>query len=82
MLLAIADNFLLMQLVPLLRLGWNKLDHKYLATFLVDQNQVVILDIRAPSVPVAEIKGYVDSVWFYFCGLLNLDSFLNLLFMS
>ena len=52
-----------MQLVPLLRLGWNKLDHKYLATFLMEQNQVVILDIRAPSVPVAEIKGYVSNWW-------------------
>ena len=33
-------------LVPLLRLAWNKQDHNYLATFLMDQNKVVILDIR------------------------------------
>lgn len=32
--------------VPLLRLCWNKQDHNYLATFLMDHSQVVILDIR------------------------------------
>lgn len=46
------------ELVPLLRLTWNKHDHNYLATFLMEQNQVVILDIRAPSVPVAELNGH------------------------
>lgn len=49
-------------LVPLLRLCWNKHDHNYLATFLMDQNQVVILDIRAPSVPVAELQGHSQCV--------------------
>src|SRR4029079_8561635 len=44
------------ELVPLLRLTWNKHDHNYLATFLMEHNQVIILDIRAPSVPVAELS--------------------------
>eukprot|EP00823_Brevimastigomonas_motovehiculus_P004066 TRINITY_DN2605_c0_g1_i1.p1 TRINITY_DN2605_c0_g1~~TRINITY_DN2605_c0_g1_i1.p1 ORF type:complete len:368 (-),score=101.76 TRINITY_DN2605_c0_g1_i1:20-1123(-) len=50
------------ELVPLLRLCWNKQDHNYLATFLMEQNQVVILDIRAPSVPVAELQGHTQCV--------------------
>lgn len=48
--------------VPLLRLCWNKQDHNYLATFLQDQSKVVILDIRAPSLPVAELTGHSSSV--------------------
>ena len=32
--------------VPLLRLGWNKQDPRYLATILMDNTKVVILDIR------------------------------------
>jgi len=49
-------------LVPLLRLCWNKHDHNYLATFLMEQSQIVILDIRAPSVPVAELQGHSQCV--------------------
>jgi len=49
-------------LVPLLRLCWNKHDHNYLATFLMEQSQVVILDIRAPSAPVAELQGHTQCV--------------------
>lgn len=37
-------------------------DHNYLATFLMEQQQVVILDIRAPSVPVAELAGHSQCV--------------------
>jgi WD40 repeat protein len=49
-------------LTPLLRLSWNKQDHNYLATFMMDQNKVVILDIRSPSIPVAEMAGHTSSV--------------------
>jgi len=48
--------------VPLLRLCWNKHDHNYLATFMMEQNQVIILDIRSPSVPVAELQGHQACV--------------------
>jgi len=53
------------ELVPLLRCSWNKHDQNYLATFFMEQNQVVIIDIRAPNVPVAELSGhnqYVNSI--------------------
>lgn len=40
----------------------NKHDHNYLATFLMEHNQVIILDIRAPSVPVAELTGHTQAV--------------------
>jgi len=42
-------------LVPLLRLCWNKIDPNYLATIMMDSNTCVILDIRVPSIPVAEL---------------------------
>jgi hypothetical protein len=31
---------------PLLRLGWNKQDPRYMATILMDCSKVIILDIR------------------------------------
>ena len=31
---------------PLLRLGWNKQDPRYMATILMDSSTVVVLDIR------------------------------------
>lgn len=45
-------------LEPLLRLEWNKQDPNYMATFMVDSRKTIILDIRVPSLPVAEL-GYV-----------------------
>ncbi|CAK9322069.1 unnamed protein product [Citrullus colocynthis] len=47
---------------PLLRLAWNKQDLRYMATILMDSNKVVILDIRSPSVPVAELERHHSSV--------------------
>lgn len=47
---------------PLLRLNWNKLDPNYLATFQMDSNSVIILDIRVPSIPVTELTGQTASV--------------------
>lgn len=48
--------------VPLLRLAWNKLDNNYVATFSQDAARTVILDIRMPAVPVADLGGHVGSV--------------------
>lgn len=45
-------------LTPLLRLCWNKQDPNYLATILMDSNKAVIVDIRVPSVPAAELTGH------------------------
>ncbi|KAL6005809.1 Rhombotin-1 [Asimina triloba] len=47
---------------PLLRLAWNKQDLRYMATVLMDSNKVVILDIRAPAMPVAELQRHRASV--------------------
>ncbi|CAN1228281.1 Protein TRANSPARENT TESTA GLABRA 1 [Linum grandiflorum] len=50
---------------PLLRLAWNKQDLRYMATILMDSNKVVILDIRSPTVPVAELerhRGCVNAI--------------------
>lgn len=41
---------------PLLRLAWNKQDPRYMATILIDSPKVVILDIRFPTLPVAELQ--------------------------
>lgn len=49
-------------LQPLLRLVWNRHDQHYLATFCMDSLQVIILDIRAPSIPVAELNGHTQCV--------------------
>lgn len=50
------------ELVPLLRLAWNKHDHNYIATFLMDKAEVAILDIRQPSTPVAELHGHSHCI--------------------
>lgn len=47
---------------PLLRIEWNKQDPNYLATFLLDSKKTVILDIRVPSLPVAELGGHFGCV--------------------
>ncbi|KAK4351032.1 hypothetical protein RND71_030345 [Anisodus tanguticus] len=47
---------------PLLRLVWNKQDLRYMATILMDSNKVVILDIRSPAMPVAELERHQASV--------------------
>lgn len=49
-------------LSPLLRLQWNKQDPSYLATFMVDSRRTIILDIRVPSTPVAELGGHSACV--------------------
>eukprot|EP00033_Pygsuia_biforma_P002095 GCRY01002326.1.p1 GENE.GCRY01002326.1~~GCRY01002326.1.p1 ORF type:complete len:338 (-),score=33.39 GCRY01002326.1:26-1039(-) len=45
-------------LAPLLRLSWNKMDNNYLATFMADSREAIILDIRVPSLPVAELSAH------------------------
>jgi len=49
-------------LSPLLRLAWNKQDPHYLATMETDSPRTVILDIRVPSLPVAELLGHTSCV--------------------
>ena len=40
---------------PLLRLAWNKEDSNYLATVAMDSNEVILLDIRYPCIPVSRL---------------------------
>jgi WD repeat-containing protein 68 len=47
---------------PLLRLAWNKLDNNFIATFCQDSAKTIVLDIRMPAVPVAELGGHVTCV--------------------
>jgi len=47
---------------PLLRLEWNRQDPNYLATFAVDSRRTVVLDIRVPSAPAAELGGHAGCV--------------------
>ncbi|GLC39801.1 WD repeat-containing protein lwd1 [Pleodorina starrii] len=47
---------------PLLRLGWNRQDPRYMATILLDSPKVVILDIRYPTLPVAELHRHQAPV--------------------
>ena len=44
------------ELRPLLRIVWNKQDPNYLATILVDSNDIIVLDVRVPSVPVTVLS--------------------------
>lgn len=46
----------------LLRLEWNKKDPNYIATFGVERSRTVIIDIRRPSIPLAELGGHVGPI--------------------
>jgi len=46
------------ELSPLLRIAWNKQDPNYLATILMDSGKTIVLDIRVPSLPSAELGGH------------------------
>ncbi|EFA86579.1 WD40 repeat-containing protein [Heterostelium album PN500] len=50
------------QFTPLLRLCWNKQDPNYLATIQQDSPKIIILDIRVPSVPAAELVFHKSAV--------------------
>lgn len=47
---------------PLLRVAWNKSDSNYLATIMMDNRNVIILDIRVPMLPVATLSGHKSCV--------------------
>ncbi|CAM6088722.1 unnamed protein product [Calypogeia fissa] len=47
---------------PLLRLGWNKQDPRYMATIVMDSAKVIVLDIRFPTLPVAELQRHQACV--------------------
>ncbi|WRX20291.1 WD40 repeat - like 10 [Theobroma cacao] len=47
---------------PLVRLGWNKQDPRFMATIIMDSAKVVVLDIRFPTLPVVELQRHQASV--------------------
>ncbi|KAJ2614578.1 hypothetical protein H4S08_001643 [Coemansia sp. RSA 1365] len=47
---------------PLLRLSCNLLDPNYIATFALDSNRVVILDVRNPGNAVVQLAGHQAPV--------------------
>ncbi|RYG52547.1 WD40 repeat domain-containing protein [archaeon] len=47
---------------PLLRLAWNMLDNNFIATFNMDSNVTVIIDVRMPAVPVAQLSAHTAAV--------------------
>lgn len=49
-------------LSPLLRLSWNKQDPNYIATILAESNKAIIIDIRVPTYPVAELIGHAGAI--------------------
>lgn len=49
-------------LSPILRLAWNKQDPNYIATVLADDPRTVVLDVRVPSIPVAELGAHTACV--------------------
>lgn len=49
-------------LTPLLKLAWNKQDPNYLATIHTESQKAIILDIRIPSIPVAELVSHVGAL--------------------
>ncbi|KDD75065.1 hypothetical protein H632_c893p0, partial [Helicosporidium sp. ATCC 50920] len=47
---------------PLMRLGWNRQDPRYMATIAIDSPRVIVLDVRFPSVPFAELARHHGAV--------------------
>eukprot|EP00667_Euglena_gracilis_P015438 EG_transcript_16066 len=47
---------------PVMRLAWNKQDPNYLATILVDGQEVIVIDVRVPSVPVVTLNNHFGPV--------------------
>eukprot|EP00871_Galdieria_phlegrea_P002959 jgi/Galph1/3664/GphlegSOOS_G2356.1 len=41
---------------PILRIHWNKKDPNYMAAVVMDSSKFLLLDIRVPSLPVAELE--------------------------
>jgi WD repeat-containing protein 68 len=46
---------------PLMRLAWNKQDPNYLLTMAEEANTCIVLDVRVPSVPCAELRAHTGA---------------------
>ncbi|KAI9179295.1 hypothetical protein H9P43_005958 [Blastocladiella emersonii ATCC 22665] len=50
------------QSAPLLRVAWNRQDPNYLAVVAYESHTISVLDVRVPSVAVAELAGHTTCV--------------------
>lgn len=48
--------------IPFVRLTWNRMDPNFIATVMMDNNKVTILDIRYPSSIYQELCGHSNYV--------------------
>eukprot|EP00834_Sanchytrium_tribonematis_P007437 NODE_671_length_4854_cov_0.553312.p3 type:complete len:327 gc:universal NODE_671_length_4854_cov_0.553312:883-1863(+) len=48
--------------IPLLRVDWNPIDSNYILTVPETNNEILIIDVRYPSVPVSQIRYHSDYV--------------------
>lgn len=46
---------------PILRINWNKKEPNYMAALVMDSSKFLLLDIRVPSLPVAEMEHKLTS---------------------
>jgi len=44
------------------QISWNKQDPNLVATILTEANKAIIIDIRVPSIPMAELHGHHASL--------------------
>lgn len=50
------------QAAPLMRIAFNPWDANYLATFHLESDSIQILDVRAPGLPILELKGHKGGI--------------------
>ncbi len=46
----------------LLKVHWNPVDSNYLSSFSADSNSVIVMDIRMPSIPAAELADHESNI--------------------
>jgi WD repeat-containing protein 68 len=46
----------------LLRISWNRMDDNFIAVFAADSDEVVLLDLRAPSIPALTLRTHKAPV--------------------
>lgn len=49
-------------LQPLIRVAWNRVDPNYVAVVLLEQPSLLIVDVRAPGVPVAVLANHASAI--------------------
>lgn len=50
------------QQFPFVRVAWNRVDPNLLATIMMDNNKVTIIDVRYPSMAFLQLSGHSNCV--------------------